>query len=375
MHVIAGLRTGGTEMMCLRLARHWKDDFDQHVIAWSPADKALEPEFRQVYRCTLSIGPFRPLSYFQKWKWIFATIVRERPNAVLIHIFGIPHLIVAIAARIAGVKSIAAWAGNPPPKAPPSQRCYKTLITMSKLLRCPIITCSKAVEQEFLKLGITLPRNSTSLPNGIGIPAISDKADQARKAQPYTHPVIAMVSRLDAIKDHATLLNAFARVRSHAPEARLWIIGDGAYRNRLEAIAEDLGVLDATTFFGNRTDVPNLLGQTTIFAFSTTRDEGFGIVLIEAMAAGVPIVASDVAACREVLAGGKAGILVPPSDAECMSEAIRYLLDHPDARKRLVEAGRSRVQNKYTIEICAKHWENILFGQQIHMSEPAACVS
>jgi glycosyltransferase involved in cell wall biosynthesis len=98
-------------------------------------------------------------------------------------------------------------------------------------------------------------------------------------------------------------------------------------------------------------------------------------VLIEAMAAGVPIVASDVAACREVLAGGKTGVLVPPSDPECMSEAIRHLLDHPETRKRLTEAGLRRVQNKYAIEICARRWENILFKKPTRMNEPAACVS
>jgi hypothetical protein len=159
MHVIAGLRTGGTEMMCLRLARHWKDEFDQHVVAWSPADRTLEPEFLEITRCSLSIASDRPLSRFRKWKRIVAMIARERPDAVLIHIFGVPHLIVAAAARLAGVKSIAAWAGNPPPEAPPARGRYKAIITISKLLRCPIVTCSTAVEQEFLKLGIALPQN------------------------------------------------------------------------------------------------------------------------------------------------------------------------------------------------------------------------
>jgi glycosyltransferase involved in cell wall biosynthesis len=375
MHVIAGLRIGGTEMMCLRLTRHWNDEFDQHVVAWSPADRALEPEFRGIARCTLSVAPDRALSRFQKWKWIVAMIARERPDAVLIHIFGIPHLIVAAAARLAGVKSIAAWVGNPPPEAPSPRRRYKTIITISKLLRCPIVTCSTAVEQEFLKLGVKLPRNSKPSPNGIDVNAVFDEAERARKAQPDPPPVIAMVSRLDTIKDHATLLNAFARVQLRMPEVQLWIVGDGACRRQLEALAEDLGICDATTFFGNRSNVPSLLGQATIFAFSTTRAEGFGIVLIEAMAAGVPIVASDVAACREVLAGGKTGILVPPSDPERMSEAIRHLLDLPETRKRLTDAGLRRVQNKYAIEICARRWENILFTKPTRMCEPAACVS
>jgi glycosyltransferase involved in cell wall biosynthesis len=362
-------------MMCLRLAQRWQDEFDQHIIAWSPADGALESEFRKLTRCSLSIGADKPLPRFQKWKWILATIARERPDAVLIHTFGIPHLIVAMAARITGVKSIAAWAGNPPPQAASSRHRYKTIITISKLLQCPIIACSRTVEQGFWKLGIALPRNSTSLPNGIDVITVSNKAERAREVQRDTYPVIAMVSRLDAIKDHETLLKAFTRVRSHTPKARLWIIGDGARRIKLEKIARDLGIGDATEFLGNRSDVPSLLGQTTIFAFSTTNDEGFGIALIEAMAAGVPIVASDVPACREVLAGGKAGILVPPSDPERMAEAIAHLFDNPEARKRLIEAGRWRVENKYTIEMCARRWENMLFKTRTQTGEPVPCVS
>jgi glycosyltransferase involved in cell wall biosynthesis len=374
MHVVAGLGAGGTEMMCLRLAQRWQNNFDQHIVAWSPSDRTLEAEFRNIKRCSLCTGAEIPQSYFQKWNWLRTVITRQRPDAVLIHIFGIPHLIVAAAARIAGVRSIAAWAGNPPPESSSLRRRYKAIVTASKFLRCPIVTCSRAVEQEFLKLGVGLPRNSASLPNGIDVLDISNKAGLTRQTQTHA-PIIAMVSRLDAIKDHATLLNAFALVRLAAPEAQLWIIGDGAYRKKLERLAHELGIGDATMFLGNRTDVPNLLGHATIFAFSTTRDEGFGIALIEAMAADVPIVASNVAACREVLANGEAGMLVPPSDPERMSEAIIYLLDNAEVRRRLIEAGRRRVQSQYSIENCAQRWEAMLFGTQAQLGDVAPCAS
>ena len=79
-------------------------------------------------------------------------------------------------------------------------------------------------------------------------------------------------------------------------------------------------------FFGSRTDIPNLLANADIFALSTTGEEGFGIVLIEAMAAGLPIIATDVSACREVLDNGNAGILVPPGRVDLWIKEIKRFI-------------------------------------------------
>ena len=123
-----------------------------------------------------------------------------------------------------------------------------------------------------------------------------------------------MVARLDPIKDQATLIRAFAQVVKEHPRAELWLVGDGTRAAELCELAAAEGVADGVVFWGPRSDVPELLGQMDVFAFSTSRDEGFGIALIEAMAAGLPVVASDVPACREVLGSGAAGVLVPPGD-------------------------------------------------------------
>ena len=95
-------------------------------------------------------------------------------------------------------------------------------------------------------------------------------------------------------------------------------------------------------FWGPRSDVPELLGQMDVFAFSTTRDEGFGIALIEAMAAGLPVVASDVPACREVLDDGAAGILVPAGDPAPLAQAIGALLSSERAKSGLGRPGPAR---------------------------------
>jgi glycosyltransferase involved in cell wall biosynthesis len=110
---------------------------------------------------------------------------------------------------------------------------------------------------------------------------------------------------------------------------QLWLVGDGSQRQRLENLSTSLGLADAVTFLGSRRDVPALLGQSDVFVFSTTREEGLGTVLIEALAAGLPIVASDVPACSEALAAGRWGTLVPPSDPAAMAAALIASLQTP----------------------------------------------
>ncbi|HVX35946.1 MAG TPA: glycosyltransferase [Hyphomicrobium sp.] len=362
MHVISGFGTGGTEMMCLRLARYWRGRFEQHVLAWSSSTRCLEQNFHDVTQGNVSVAPSKRRTYLAQWAWIRKQIALTRPDAILIHCFGVPHLLVAAAARSTGIRSASAWAGNPPPQNASARLRFSAIVAASRFIRCPILSCSKAVEQEFERLGVGLPGRSTILPNAIGIADIAATAERARVSRANLRPTIAMVSRLDAIKDHATLLRAFAVVKRDKPDAELWIIGDGPLRARLDAQARMLGISDSTRFLGNRVDIGNLLGQVDVFAFSTTRDEGFGIALIEAMAAGIPIVASDVAACREVLADGEAGLLVPSSDEIAMASALNNLLGSPELRKRLAQKALQRVRSEYSIESCAHRWEAHLFG-------------
>lgn len=166
-----------------------------------------------------------------------------------------------------------------------------------------------------------------------------------------------MVARLDPIKDQATLLRAFAAAR--APGWQLQLVGEGPDRARLEALASGLGLDPAQVFLGRRSDIPELLGQSDLFAFSTTPSEGFGIVLIEAMAAGLPIIASDVPACREVLVDGAAGELLPPVDVGAWVGQLQSLMVFADERKALSTKARSHAFY-YDIRTTAERWCRLL---------------
>ena len=166
-----------------------------------------------------------------------------------------------------------------------------------------------------------------------------------------------MVARLDHIKDQRTLLRAFAAAR-HAGW-QLQLVGEGPDRPLLEALARELGLDPAKVFLGRRSDIPELLGQADLFAFSTTPAEGFGIVLIEAMAAGLPIIASDVPACREVLRDGAAGELIPPGVVDAWLERLQGLIASADQRDYLAIKASSCAHH-YDIRNTAERWSRLL---------------
>lgn len=347
--------------MCLRLARHWQDRFDQTLMVWAPEAEELADAFGAVSGLRVVHRPSHAHSRLQQFRWCRDVILRDRPDAVVMHCFGVPHLIVALAARVAGIRAVGVWAGNPPPCDVQARWRFAGIVAVSRAIGCPIASCSGAVERELRALGRGLPRRSRVLSNGLDVADIRVRSERSRHQRRTTGPVIGMVSRLDPIKDHATLLKAFSILLEHVPAAELWIVGDGSRRAELEDMARDLGVSGSTRFFGNRPDVPELLGEMDVFAFSTTRDEGFGIALIEAMAARLPIVASNVAACREVLAGGRAGRLVQAQSASELAAALEHAIAHPAKWLPTIDAATHRIEREYSVAACGKAWEDILF--------------
>lgn len=176
-----------------------------------------------------------------------------------------------------------------------------------------------------------------TVPNGIEVDSFAGVDDRtSRRDGP---PVILMVGRLVEAKDHATALRAFAMVR-HA--ATIWIAGVGPLEARLRRLAHELGVAGRVRFLGFANDVPALLGQADV-VLMTSRWEGFPLAVAEAMAAGRPVVASDVPSLRGVLGGdGASGILVPPGDARAVAGTLDRLLDDATLRRRLGASGRRR---------------------------------
>ena len=166
-------------------------------------------------------------------------------------------------------------------------------------------------------------------------------------------PLVGVVGRLDPIKDHTTLFRAFEAVRTVLTKACLLVVGDGQERKRLENQAGD-GVI----FVGNRSDVPEILRALDLFVLPSL-NEGISNTILEAMATGIPVVATRVGGNPELLEDEYTGTLVKPGDFQSMASAILRYLEHADLRARHGEAGRQSVLNRFSIEAMVRSYEAV----------------
>lgn len=164
--------------------------------------------------------------------------------------------------------------------------------------------------------------------------------------------IIGTVARLTAQKSLDTLLNAFASFLKKGPRAVLVIVGSGELEAALKKQAADLGIADKVIWTGKRQDIPSVMKAFDIFALTSVY-EGFGLVLLEAMAAHVPIVASRVSAIPEVLENGKCGLLFEKRNALELEQCFESLLDK-SVRSSLVEAGARRISEVFSVERMVK---------------------
>lgn len=160
--------------------------------------------------------------------------------------------------------------------------------------------------------------------------------------------LVGVVGRLAEQKGHAYLLDAFAEVIQALPSAHLLVVGDGELRPALERQAAHLGLHDSVTFTGRREDVPRIMLALDVLAMPSLW-EGFGLVLLEAMAVGRPVVASRVSAIPEIVVEGETGLLVPPKDAESLSRALLALLRDPARAREMGQRGRQRLERQFGV--------------------------
>jgi glycosyltransferase involved in cell wall biosynthesis len=160
-----------------------------------------------------------------------------------------------------------------------------------------------------------------------------------------TRPLVLTPARLDAQKGHDVLFEAIARV----PDAVFVLAGEGPERERLEALAARLGIAGRVRFLGRRDDVPQLLAACDVFALPSLY-EGSSLAVLEAMAAGAPIVSSAIGGTDELIDDGRSGLLVAPGDPEALAQALRRVLGDPELRESLAAAARERVQAGLTRE-------------------------
>jgi glycosyltransferase involved in cell wall biosynthesis len=210
-----------------------------------------------------------------------------------------------------------------------------------------IIAISDAVRDFLARAG--LPREKLlTIHYGLDeLPTEPSERTPAELGIPETAPLVLAIGRLIAQKDHDTLLHAFACAHAEHPAAKLAILGSGPLEGDTQALIGRLGLEDAVVLPG-RLGIHDWLERADAFVH-TSRWEGFGIVLLEAMLAGLPIVATRVSAVPEVVKDGETGILVEPGDVAGVASALSGLLADPARATALGQAGLERARTAFSV--------------------------
>jgi phosphatidyl-myo-inositol alpha-mannosyltransferase len=180
------------------------------------------------------------------------------------------------------------------------------------------------------------------VPNGVDVRAFSDPGRPVEGLP--AGPKILWVNRLDPQKGFEIMLRAFEQIASEVGEVHLLVAGDGRDRVLLRSLPGDLRSRILRLGTVAHEALPRYHAAADVFVSPATGQESFGIVLVEAMAAGVPVVASDIEGYREVVRDGVDGLLVPPNDPNALAAAVRRVLSEPELAAALKAAGRSRAQ-------------------------------
>jgi len=277
-------------------------------------------------------------------------IIRERFHIVHTHLIH-ADCYGTIAAKLAGVSTVISSRHNDD-----RFRHYKLLIGLNRLLarwHSKIIAISDWVAKFTQEVEGIPAEKIVRIHYGLQPEKLMKSADKQYVRQqfqiPEGVPVIGTIGRPAVQKGHTYLLQAVKQVKAHFPELCVLIIGEGELRSELEKQSKELGLESNVIFTGYRNDAIKLLAGFDFFVFPSLW-EGFGLVLLEAMALKKAIVASNVSAIPESVIDGKTGILVPPKDTEKLAEAILTLLHNDELNRCMGESGYKHLQKNFSVQ-------------------------
>ena len=217
-----------------------------------------------------------------------------------------------------------------------------------------IIAISRAVRSALVASGIP-ERRIEIVPSGVDLARTLEAAPPATLRTlgvPEGAPLVVMVGALVPHKDPATFVRAVDTARQQIPELRALLVGEGVLRPMLEALIEELGLGSKLTLTGYRQDADSLLAAADVFVLSS-EEEGLGTVLLDALAAGVPVAATSGGGIPEIIEHDRSGLLVAPHDHEGLGGNIVRLLSDEQLRRRVVDGGRVRVR-QFSVEATAR---------------------
>jgi glycosyltransferase involved in cell wall biosynthesis len=235
--------------------------------------------------------------------------------------------------------------------------------TLRSLRTCDhVITVSDFIRDETLRHGVA-PGRVTTIRNTFRpmapVPAEARASIRAELGVPSDAPLIGIIARIDPGKGHHDTIAAFTRVAAVHPTARLVIVGDGTLVDEVQAEVAATGLGDRIRYVGYRTDIPRVLGALDVF-IHPSRQDPCPLGVMEASAAGLPVVAYAEGGIAEIVAHGETGLLSPPEDVEALAASLLRLVSEPETARRMGQAGRERIATQFRPEAAGEAFAAVM---------------
>jgi glycosyltransferase involved in cell wall biosynthesis len=361
VHIIPSLSTGGAEKIVLSLYRHCdRRRFNTKILYWANEARLLENldyEPQDVIR--LDGNPILSLRALIRTIRLLKSL---EVDLIQTHLMDadLVGFLSAVMLRIPALITIHSY---PFPLEVRHRWRYQLMSCFTARFLC----VSETVKNHLVSpAGIQVGKISVVY-NGIDLGRYTVRGDEERKRQLRESlgigpgcVIVGNVSRLTSDKGQKDLLMAVPDIVKTHPNAKFLIVGDGELRNELHELSRSLMISDRVIFTGTRSDIPDLLEIMDLFIFPTFM-EAFGISVLEAMAMGRPIIATNDAAVPEILANGKEGILIHPGDHRALSGAILSLLGDPERLRDMGNCARKKAQS-FSLEKMTARMEDIYAG-------------
>lgn len=190
------------------------------------------------------------------------------------------------------------------------------------------------------------------IPRSVNLDRFKFKGPQDKSRSEF---IVGIIGRITPLKGHIYFLRAMSKVMRNIPDVKIWIVGETSrgkerYREEVDVLVKHMNLSSSVEFLGRQRDIPHILHQLNLLVVPTITEEAFGRVIIEAQAAGVPVVATRVGGIVDIIDDGVNGLLVPAKDIQAMSEAIIKILRDIKLAKNLAVCGRKSVEKKFTLK-------------------------
>lgn len=357
MHVIEDLGVGGLERVVLTICRTIdRDRFESSVLVLRGSG-ALEAELSQLGVEVIDIGgaPGKG-DYFA-----FRKVAREarKRRIDLFHTHNtLPLFDAFAAARLAGVRG---HVHTDHARNFPDKLRYMIAEHVASYFLDRIVAVSEDTKKALVRYEWISPSRITVIPNGIDGERFTKPVDVSATRRALglsTGPVIGMGARLTEQKGVIYLLQAVVQLRQQYPGLQVLIAGTGDQEDYLKRTASELGIASAVHFLGVRMDIPELVRAFDVFVMPSVW-EGLPMALLEAFAAGTPVVASDVGGVGKVIRHRENGSLVPPRDPAALAAELAHVLAQPELRKQYSERARRTFEESYSAEAMTRRYEAI----------------